>query len=175
MAAFYIPAAIIIVMILIDTSVYIEAVLDNEIEKLLENLSGKIFIQSCDVIEEEIHDAIKFLRKTDRKQNSEKLSLIHDKIREGSIRTTERIVNLAKEYHNSADLSKRQNAGIENDFLIVASASVAGVKNILSLNRKTMASVQMVKVYAAINPKYDYNTPKFLTTKEELIAFLKPL
>lgn len=162
-------------MILIDTSVYIEASKNEEVEKLLESLKGKSFIQSCEVIDEEIRNAIEFLRKTDRKQNSEKIKLIYDKIREGSIKTTERISKLADEYHNQSCLSKRQNANIENDFLIVASASVAGVKNILSLNRKTMASAQMVDVYNAVNEKHNYKTPRFLTTKEELIIFLKAL
>ena len=80
-------------MILIDTSVYIESVSDGTIEKLLEELSEKDFIQSCNIIEKEIHHAAEFLRKTDRESNSEKLKLIYDKICEGSIKTTERIVN----------------------------------------------------------------------------------
>src|SRR3989338_2338030 len=160
-------------MMLIDTSLYIAAIEDSELEQLLEELSKKKFLQSCDMIEEEIHESSEFLRKTGRKQQSEKLKLIYDKIRQGNIRTTERIIGLAKEYHNEAELSKNQHKGIDSDFLIVASASAAGVKNILSLNRKTMASEEMKGVYSKVNKKYNYKTPIFLTTKEELIKFLK--
>ena len=162
-------------MILIDTSLYIAAVGDKELEQLLEELSKKNFVQSCDMIEEEVHESSEFLRKTDRNQQSEKLKLVYGKIRQGNIRITERIIGLAKEYHNEAELSKKQDKGIDNDFLIVASASVAGLKNILSLNRKTMASEEMKGVYSIINKKYNYKTPVFLTTKEELVKFLKSL
>lgn len=162
-------------MILIDTSLYIAAVGDIELEQILEELSRKLFVQSCDIIEEEIHESSEFLRKTDRNTQSEKLKLIYGKIRHGNIRTTERIIGLAKDYHAEAELSKKQHKGIDNDFLIVASASVAGVKSILSLNRKTMASEDMKDVYQITNKKQKYKTPSFLTTKEELIKFLKSL
>ena len=162
-------------MILIDTSLYIAAVQDIELEKLLEGLSQKAFIQSCDVIEEEIHDSSEFLRRTNRKQQAEKLRLIYDKVHKGNIGKTERIFNLAKEYHKSAELSKKQDKDIKNDFLIVASASVAGVETILSLNRKTMASEEMVKIYNTINPRNKYRAPIFLTAREALSQFLKSL
>lgn len=162
-------------MILIDTSLYIAAIGDNEFERLLEELSQKTFVQSCDMIEEEIHESSEFLRKTDRNQQSEKLKLIYGKIRQGNIRTTERIIGLAKDYHDEAELSKKQHRGIDSDFLIVASASVAGVKSILSLNRKTMASEEMRDVYQIVNKKHDYKTPVFFITKEDLIKLLKSL
>ncbi len=160
-------------MILVDTSFYIDAIRNNEIEKLLEELSQKAFIQSCDIIEKEIHAASEFLRKTGRKEESEKLRLIFDKIHEGNIRTSERIINLAREYHKEAELSQKHNKGIASDFLIVASAAIAGVKNILSLNRATMASQHMVQIYSIVNKRKGYRTPVFLTTEEELRRFLK--
>ena len=162
-------------MILIDTSVYIAAAQDVELEKLLDDLSQKIFIQSCDVVEEEIHDSLEFLRKTDRKQQAEELGLVYAKLHKGNIAKSERIFNLALEYHKEAQLSKNQHKDIENDFLIVASASVASVQTILSLNRKTMASEEMVKVYNLVNPRNKYKTPKFLTSREALSQFLKSL
>ena len=76
-------------MILIDTSVYIAAAQDVELEKLLDDLSQKIFIQSCDVVEEEIHDSLEFLRKTDRKQQAEELGLVYAKLHKGNIAKSE--------------------------------------------------------------------------------------
>ena len=72
-------------------------------------------------------------------------------------------------------MSRKKHKDMENDFLIVASASVAGIKNILTFNRKTMASQEIVKVYDIVNPKNNYRTPKFLTTREALSLFLKSL
>ena len=160
-------------MILLDTSMYIAAAQDVELEKLLEELSQKVFIQSCDVVEKEIHRSSEFLRKTDRKQQAEELKLIYGKIHRGNITTTERIINLAEQYHQTADLSKDKHRDIENDFLIVASASVGSVKTILSLNRKTMASEEMKKIYNIVNSRNKYITPVFLTTREELSKLLK--
>lgn len=160
-------------MILIDTSVYIAAMEEVQLEKLLEQLSKKVFIQSCDVVEKEIYRSSELLRKTDRKQQAEELKLLYEKIYEGKISTTERIIDLARQYHEESDLSKKQQKDIENDFLIVASASVGSVKTILSFNRKTMASREMVKVYNKVNPKNNYITPVFVATGEELSKLLK--
>src|SRR3989338_10378432 len=126
-------------MILIDTSIYIEAAKDIQVENLLEQLAQKVFIQSCDVVEKEIYRSSELLRKTDRKQQAEELKLIYEKIHKGTISTTERIIYLAQQYHQGANLSREKQKDIENDFLIVASAYVGGVKTILSLNRRTMA------------------------------------
>ena len=145
-------------MILIDTSIYIAAIEDYQLEQSLEKLSQTQFIQSCDTIDEEIHEASEFLRKTSRKQESEELKLIYSRIRQGNIRTTERIIGLAQQYHKEAELSKKQHKNIDSDFLIVASASVAGVKNILSFNRKTMASAEMASIYSAVNKRNNYNS-----------------
>ncbi len=163
-------------MILIDTSVYIAAEEDGSIEKLLEQISEKMFIHSCDVIEKEINLAADFLRRTDRKIESEKLKAIYEKIKEGNIRTSERILRLSEDYHSEASqLSKKDHKKIKADFLIVASASVAGVKKILSFNRKTMASEQTIKVYNIVNTRNNCKTPAFLTTKEELRKLLESL
>ena len=76
-------------MILLDTSMYIAAAQDVELEKLLDDLSQKIFIQSCDIVEEEINDSLEFLRKTDRKQQAEELGLVYAKLHKGNIAKSE--------------------------------------------------------------------------------------
>ncbi|MBI5347609.1 MAG: hypothetical protein HZB66_03290 [Candidatus Aenigmarchaeota archaeon] len=163
-------------MILIDTSVYIEAAKDSSIEKMLEQLSEKAFIHSCDVVEKEINLACDFLRRTDRRDQSERLKLIYEETYEGVIRTSERIIKFVEEYHKAAaNFSKSQHKDIHDDFLIVASATVAGVKKILSFNRKTMASERAIKAYNTVNSKARYRTPVFLTTREELGKLLESL
>lgn len=160
-------------MILIDTSIYIAALEDVQLENMLEQLSQSVFIQSCDVVEREIHRSSEFLRRSNRKEQGEALRLIYEKIRKGNISTTKRVIDLAQQYHHAANISKEKQKDIGNDFLIVASASVGGVKTILSLNRKTMASEEMRKVYGTVNTRNNYITPAFLTTREELSKLLQ--
>ena len=162
-------------MMLIDTSLYIAAVDDNEMEALLGELAQKTFVQSCEIIDREIHDSMEMLRSSGRKQQAEQLGILYDKIHQGSIRESGRIIELAQEYHKNAGLSRKQHKDIDNDFLIVASASVAGVAAIASLNRKTMSSEGMVRVYTLINSKNRHKTPAFATTKETLRQLLKSL
>ena len=64
-------------MILIDTSVYISALTNPELEKALREASKKSVIMSSIVVEKEISMASDFLRRTYRKENSEKLKELH--------------------------------------------------------------------------------------------------
>ncbi len=66
----------------------------------------------------------------------------------------------------------KHNEDIANNFLIVASASVAGVKTILSFNRKTMASDKMIEVYNKVNKIKGYRTPTFIKTVDGLRELL---
>lgn len=162
-------------MILVDTSIYIEAAERNEIESLLEILAEREFIQSCDIIEREVLRAAEYLRKTNRKEIGERLRAIYENFAKGTIKTTERVSSLANDYHRACSLSKKQDRDIENDFLIVACASVAGIKAILSFNRKTMASEQAQLVYKKINDQKHLSIPDFITSENGLREFLKLL
>ena len=163
-------------MILIDTSIYIEAAEKEDVRELIEAISKKSFVLSCDPIEKEIDEASDFLRGINKKEDSEKLKGIYNEIKQGKINLTDRIKNLRDQYINAANhLSKDQKKWITNDLLIVASASVAGVNHILSLNRKTMAAYQMVEIYTKINKLNGYKTPAFITTIEGLVQFLQSL
>jgi len=160
-------------MILIDTSLYITALEVPAIELLLEKLANKEFIQSCEMIDREIHQSVEFLRKKDRKQDAEKLKIIYEQSHEGSITTTDHITSLAEQYQEEANLSKKQQKNIAADFIIVASASVAGVKKILSFNRRTMCDDYIIQVYRKVNQRNKLTIPSFITTEEDLRKFLQ--
>ena len=160
-------------MILLDTSIYIAAAEFEDIERLVEQLATKHFIQSCDVVQVEVHNAAEFLRKTHRKALAERLRLIYDTFPRGTITTTENVFSLAKEYRNEAQLSRKKDAKMSKDFLIVASAAIAGIKAIGSFNRKTMADPGMQNVYKRVNTQRKLNTPLFFTTMEDLRKLLE--
>ena len=162
-------------MILVDTSLYIEAAEKEDIRKLLEAIAKTDFVLSCDPVEKEVDRASDFLRSIGKREDSEKLKLIYSELKQGLISLTDRIINLTEAYSKAADhLSKDQHKQMNNDLRIVASASVASVKSILSLNRKTMASSQMIEVYNKINKINGYKTPTFITTIEGLSKLLQP-
>ncbi len=161
-------------MILVDTSVYIEASEKEDVRELLYAISKKNFVQSCDPVDEEINDACNFLRSCGKRNDAEKLKIIYMETKQGLINLSDRILDLTRQYNELAyHLSKDQHKKINNDLRIVASASVASVGTILSLNRKTMASEKMIEVYDKINKIKGYRTPKFITTIEGLSKLLQ--
>ena len=162
-------------MILIDTSIYIEASEKEDVRKLLESIAKKYFVQSCDPIEREINKACDFLRNRGEKGEAEKLKIIYTETKQGLINLSDRILDLTRLYGQLANhLSKDQYKKMNNDLRIVASASVASVQTILSLNRKTMASEKMIEVYNKVNKEKGYRTPAFITTMEGLSKLLQP-
>ncbi|HLD41786.1 MAG TPA: hypothetical protein VJB06_02025 [archaeon] len=161
-------------MILIDTSIYIEAAEKEDIRKILQDISKKYFVQSCDPIEREVNKACDFLRSRGKRDDSEKLRIIYNETKQGVIRLSDRILDLTRQYAQVAcHLSKDQHKRINNDLRIVASASVASVETILSFNRKTMASEKMVEAYNTVNKTRGYRTPIFITTIEGLRKLLQ--
>ena len=65
-------------MILIDTSVYIAALADKELEEKLREAGKKAFIISSEVIEKEINKASDFLRSRSKKQEAERLKELYN-------------------------------------------------------------------------------------------------
>jgi len=159
--------------VLIDTSVYIESVKDTEVQIALEKITAKMLVLSSEVLDEEIEEAASFLRKTGRKEEAEKLKEIYQKTAGGTIRLTERVLDLSETYYNqvSSKLGKEKARKMENDLRIVSSASIAGLNKVITINRKTMASDRIIEIYKSVNSSRKIKTPEFLRTKEELLKF----
>ena len=159
--------------VLIDTSVYIESVNDIEVQNALERISSKTFVLSSEVIDDEIYEAVDFLRKTGRRVEAEKLKEIYRKTVGGTIKLTKKVVGLYETYYNevSSVLGRQKARKMENDLRIVSSAVLAGLNKIITINRKTMANERLVEIYKTINSSRKLKTPEFLKTKEELLKF----
>ncbi len=161
-------------MILIDTSVYIEALTDAELEKSLKEAQNKSFIISSDVIEKEIKEAADHLRKTNRRAESERLNEIYNASISGTIRLTDRVLLIANMYSEKIKqhFGKDKAKDMEDDLRIVACASIAGLKFIGTFNRKTMANNEIIEIYNIINKENKFKTPEFVKSKEGLLALL---
>ena len=161
-------------MILVDTSVYIEALADKELEEKLRGTGKKAFIISSEVIDDEIKEAVYFLRRTRRRDEAERLKEIYNSSIGGTIRLTHRVANIAGLYSQEIleKFGKNKSIEMKDDLRIVASASIAGLKYIATFNRKTMANEEIVDIYNKMNNKNKLRTPIFINTKKALFALL---
>ncbi len=127
-------------MILIDTSVYISALTDEELEKALRNASKRSIIMSSVVVEKEIAKASEFLRRTDRKDNSEKLKELYNTCEGGKIGITPFVLYLSDKYFDAVKQKhgKSKAEDMIEDFRIVSAASAAALTAVATFNRKTM-------------------------------------
>ncbi|MBI4174631.1 MAG: hypothetical protein HY517_03225 [Candidatus Aenigmarchaeota archaeon] len=164
-------------MILIDTSVYISALADSEIEKVLRDSAKKLFIMSSVVVEKEISKASDFLRKTDRKEDSERLKELHSACAGGKIGMTSFVLKLSEEYFAAVKqkYGRSKAEGMIEDFRIVSAASAAALEAVATFNRKTMGNEEIIVIYRSINEKHKLKTPRFIRTKDALVSFLSGL
>src|SRR3989344_4433672 len=154
----------IIIMILIDTSVYIAAITDKEVEKLLMAAGKKKFVISSEVIEKEINSASDFIRKRGDKTGSERLKNIYNSTISGTIKLTERVLKVSEEYSKTVrkNISKARAQEMRDDFRIVSSAAIGSIEAIATFNRKTMSNPEIVTIYKEINGKNALKTPAFI-------------
>ncbi|HLD49019.1 MAG TPA: hypothetical protein VJB11_01510 [archaeon] len=161
-------------MILIDTSVYIAAITDKEVEKLLMAAGKKKFVISSEVIEKEINSASDFLRKKGDKSGAERLKDIYNSTISGTIKLTDRVIALSTKYASEVKnrISNARAQEMKDDFRIVSSASVGSIEAIATFNRKTMSNPEIVAIYKEVNGKNSMKTPEFIRTKDELASLL---
>ena len=164
-------------MILIDTSVYISALTDKELEDKIKEVAKKAVIMSSLVVEKEIGKSSDFLRKIGKKEDAERLKTLHDISAGGKIGLTPFVLKLAEEYSIAVrnNFGKRKARYMIEDFRIVAASSAAALEAIATFNRKTMANEDIIKIYRKVNEKYTLKTPRFIKTKSGLIEFLSSL
>ncbi|MCX6818417.1 MAG: hypothetical protein NT129_00255 [Candidatus Aenigmarchaeota archaeon] len=161
-------------MILVDTSVYISALADNEVEKMLKEAHNKAFIISSEVIEKEINLASDFLRKRGKSSDAQKLKDLYNSAISGTIKLTGRVVELSDKYAKevSKRISRARALEMKDDFRIVSSATIGGIEAVATFNRKTMANPEIVSIYKEVNSTNKLKTPSFARTKEELSKLL---
>ena len=161
-------------MILVDTSIYISAISDYEVEHILREARKKAFIISSEVIEKEIDAAATFLRRKGRKDDAQRLKELYNDVISGTIRLTDRVVELSDKYATEVrnKVSKDRAYEMKDDFRIVSSAAIGSIEAIATFNRRTMANPEIIAIYKEINDRNRVKTPMFIKTKEELSKFL---
>ncbi len=156
--------------ILLDTSVYGELILDvkslEKIEKLMNN--KKILIYGNKVIRDELR-SVSSMSKLGKFSKRIILLNLYDKLVSGhEIKIGDLTNLLAKKYYEEYRKSGGKEALeiIENDFVIIASASIKELDIVVSYDTKTMLSGFSIKAYTKINLENGLRNPAFIAFEE---------
>lgn len=160
--------------VMLDTSVYGELVKEKYNVELLKE-SDRLIIYGCKIIRRELRDIPKNKLLGNRHLRSWILSL-YDTIvnkEEHNFEITEIIKVIAKEYfkeYKALGGNYSQN-DMQNDFLIIACASLHGMDIVVSCDIKSMLGDKAAPAYRDVNKKFQLRNPSFKTYK----AFIKEI
>jgi predicted nucleic acid-binding protein len=160
-----------VLRVILDTSIYGRIVFNTEDDKIRNalNKNRNIIIYGSRIIRGELRETPKILKdfRSGRKIRILLLNL-YDSIARHNLPVIGALSTLAREYYRHY----RLNGGslgwkyIENDFLIVATASFYNLDIVVSEDERTMKSEPAVKAYLSVNDKERFNTPKFIDYEE---------
>lgn len=153
--------------ILADTSVWIEANKDSSIEQAILQIVKKHKIVSCEMIDVEIDKACKFLKEKGI-PDSDRLRSIYSNNKGEIIPSTDEIRLIIKDYTEEGKKLELKADEMQEDFAIVASASLKAVDLILTFNRFTMASDLSKLVYTIVNSRRNLKIPQFITDRSAI-------
>ena len=146
--------------VLLDTNVYGNIFDIGDPEEFLVSVEkSDLIICGCDVIRKE-------LRKIPKEQKLRKLALsAYDLLVDfkRNYAVNDLVKTLAVEYSGHYSSSFKN---MENDFLIVATASIHNIEIVVSDDEKTMTNSKAIKAYHAINQKFQLSVPKFIKFEE---------
>lgn len=160
--------------VMLDTSVYGELVKEQDNVKLLKE-SGKLIIYGCKIIRRELRDTPKNKLLGNRHLRSWILSLYDHFVNkdEHNFEVTEIIEVIAREYFKEykAQGGNYSQNDMQNDFLIIACASLHEMDIIVSGDIKSMLGEKAVSAYRDANKRFQLRNPAFKTYK----AFIKEI
>lgn len=163
------------VRVLFDTSMYSRFIEDKEGEKLVGAIIREedFIVHNFKLIRNELRHIPKKKVVKDRQFHSKKLKIIlleiYDKIVRGKpINETSGIKQLAAEYLAEYIALKGGISGekLENDFKIVACASLNGMDILYSEDDSSMKSEKARQAYLNVNLRHNLRTPNFISYNE---------
>ncbi|MBI2971431.1 MAG: PIN domain-containing protein [Candidatus Aenigmarchaeota archaeon] len=156
---------------MIDTSVWLECRIDEELKTAVRHLTEQHELRSSEIVEMEVEAAYGFLRRK-RIEGADVLHELYLDVKKPVIKETRAVSGLAEEYASEAGkLGVATASQMKPDFTIVACAALDNVASILTLNRKTMASDRARLVYSFVNANRKLRTPAFVIGKEAIKRF----
>ncbi|PIN84859.1 MAG: hypothetical protein COV47_05165 [Candidatus Diapherotrites archaeon CG11_big_fil_rev_8_21_14_0_20_37_9] len=152
--------------VLFDTNIY-GLILELDKQELAEKVinSDKVTVYGLDVIRKELREIPKNL-KHEKKSFRGKILVIYDAmVKKHGLKTTRLVEALTEEYlrEYKGGISKKK---LENDFLIVAFASLRSLDIIVSEDNHSMISSNAMKAYEKVNSANGLRKPVFHSLKE---------
>jgi predicted nucleic acid-binding protein len=160
------------VKIVIDTSVWIECLEDQDLKKRLMQIAEKHEAISSVIVDTELKLFFDSL-KEHNPSKAEELMAFYTTTRKTPMpnENLEALGELAGEYLSTGVKLGLPVRGMKADLSIVAEASLAHADAILSLNRKSMASDYAKLTYLIVNKSKNLQVPTFVSDKHAIRKF----
>ncbi len=153
--------------LLLDTNIYGHIVVDPEREKVHKAIHARkeIYLYGFDVIRKELRSTKRSVIGTNLRMN---LLRVYDEFVRKSYKTELEIKKLAKQYFvQYAEIGGTSSESeLQNDFLIIACASLKNLDIVVSNDVKTMLSELAIKAYKSINKISGIKLPNFINYEE---------
>jgi len=163
------------IRLLFDTSIYSLLIKEKDYIEIKDKIISdkEIKIVGFSVIRKELRNIPKGMIHQDKKLRPLLLSLYDELTENKTIQKSERIKKLAEKYFM---IYKKYKGGfkwseMENDFKIVACASIHGVDILSSYDSKTMLNKTSIKAYREANDSERLRNPEFISYEELKIRF----
>ncbi len=146
--------------ILLDTNIYGNIFELDEAEEFIISVGKSDFIIcGCNVIRKELRKIPKEMKL--RKLALSAYDLLVDFKRNYAVNELIKTLAIGYSGHHGSSFKN-----MENDFLIVATASIHNVEIVVSDDEKTMTSAKAIKAYQNVNRKFQLSVPKFIKFEE---------
>ncbi|MFH1587157.1 MAG: PIN domain-containing protein [Candidatus Diapherotrites archaeon] len=148
--------------VMLDTNIYGFIAKEENPEEFLESIAtSKVMVCGSKVVRNELRKIPLKGNKGSRKLRSDVLRFYNILVKDKrNYEVNKLIKGLAQEYEKAY---RRKSKDLENDFLIVATASLHHVKIVCSNDEKTMKSPSALKAYAEVNSKFQLPKPEFIS------------
>lgn len=157
--------------VILDTNIY-GFILDIDEPDMIEESIAKsdIMIYGMRVIRKELRDAPKKSTIYDRSRKAVRnlrnsLLALYDTVTKKEYDTSEKMNALAEEYYTAYMEAggKEKWEDMENDFIIIACASIYNLDIVVSEDNETMLSDDALKAYRIVNAPRKYRVPEFIS------------
>ena len=153
--------------VMFDTNIYGFIAKEDNPQEFLEKIAtSNIIVCGSKIVKSELKKIPLMKNKKARKLRNDVLRyynvLVKDK---RNYEVNRLIMDLASEYEK-AYRARGKSQDLENDFLIVATASIHQVKIVCSNDEKTMKSGNALKAYGVVNSKFQLPKPDFISLTE---------
>lgn len=155
--------------VLFDTSVYGRLTENTEIiEILIKRIPKDSIIYGNEVIRKELRDTPKHVKHEGRNLRILLLNIYRNLTRDHELKLNKLIEMLSSDYFKeyTKQGGVRSDKKMENDLILIATATIYSLDIVVSDDEKTMLSPDAIKAYKTVNNRYGIENPDFILYKK---------